>query len=127
MFLQALCVRLGVATGRDLAQACRDAYPTWVVVLLWLSAEVAVAATDVAEVIGSAIAIQLLCGLDLWAGALITLVDVLLFTLILSHVRLVEGVVAVLIAFIAIAFIAMMVRSVAAPPRFFLSCGHYAS
>ena len=114
MFLQALCVSLGIATGRDLAQACRDAYPRTAVLLLWASAEVAVAATDVAEVIGSAIAIQLLSGLPLAAGAVITLVDVLLFTLLLSHVRLVEGVVATLIAFIAIAFIAMMVMS--APP-----------
>ena len=114
MFLQALCVRLGVATGRNLAQACRDAYPHPAVLLLWASAEVAVAATDVAEVIGSAIAIQLLSGLPLAAGAVITLVDVLIFSLLLSHVRLVEGVVALLVAFIAVAFIAMMVMS--APP-----------
>ena len=116
-----MCVRLGIATGRDLAQACRDAYPRPAVLLLWASAEVAVAATDVAEVIGSAIAIQLLSGLPLAAGAVITLVDVLLFSLLLSHVRLVEGVVAVLIAFIAVAFIAMMVMS--APPAMPLLMG----
>ena len=108
MFIQSLCVTLGVATGRDLAQACRDAYPRPLVLFLWAAAEVAIAATDVAEVIGSAIAIQLLNGLPLAAGAVITLVDVLLFSLLLSRVRLVEGVVAVLIAFIAVAFIAMM-------------------
>ena len=112
MFLQALCVRLGVATGRDLAQACRDAYPRPAVVLLWAAAEVAVAATDVAEVIGSAIALQLLTGLPLWAGALVTLVDVLLFSLLMPRVRLVEAVVAVLVAFIAVAFVALMARTV---------------
>src|SRR5215472_16082109 len=69
--LQSLCTRLGVGAGRDLAQACRDAYPRWVAWPLWLSAEVAITATDLAEVIGSAIGLNLLFGIPLAIGVLI--------------------------------------------------------
>ena len=58
--LQSLCTRLGVGAGRDLAQACRDSFPRWVSLPLWLSAEVAITATDLAEVIGTAIGLNLL-------------------------------------------------------------------
>ncbi|APR76633.1 Manganese transport protein MntH [Minicystis rosea] len=64
MLLQALCVRLGIASGQDLAEACRDTYPR-AAMPLWILAEVAIAATDLAEVLGSAIALQLLFGLPL--------------------------------------------------------------
>lgn len=114
MFLQTLTVRLGIATGRNLAQACRDAYAPWVATSLWFTAEVAIAATDIAEVIGSAIGLKLLLGLPLAAGAALTLVDVLLFSCLLSRVRLVEGVVALLVGFIAAIFIALLVM--AQPP-----------
>lgn len=77
MLLQHLCVKLGVATGRDLAQACRDHYPEPVVWFLWLLCEAAIAACDLAEVVGSAIALQLLFGIPLIWGCLITCVDVL--------------------------------------------------
>ena len=79
IFLQALCIKLGVISERDLAQACRDAYPKWVCYILWFLAEVAIAATDLAEVIGSATALYLLSNghLPLWAGIIITSVDVL--------------------------------------------------
>ncbi|KAI8462637.1 MAG: natural resistance associated macrophage protein [Monoraphidium minutum] len=82
MFLQHLALKLGVAAGRDLAQACRDAYPRWACVPLWIMAEVAIIACDLAEVIGSAVALQLLFGLPLWAGVLVTAADVLLVMLV---------------------------------------------
>jgi manganese transport protein len=77
IFLQSLSLKLGIVADRDLAQACRDAYPKWVVYVLWVMMEIAIAATDLAEVIGSAVALNLLFGLPLWAGVLITAVDTL--------------------------------------------------
>src|SRR5690242_19871357 len=73
--LQALAARLGIATGRDLAQACRDHYPRPVSFALWLACEAAIIACDLAEVIGTAIALQLLFSIPLIAGALITALD----------------------------------------------------
>ena len=78
MLLQHLALKLGIATGRDLAQACRDHFSRPVAIGLWLLAEIAIAATDLAEVIGSAIALNLLFGLPLIVGILITGLDVLL-------------------------------------------------
>ena len=78
ILLQHLALKLGIATGRDLAQACRDHFSRPVSVGLWLLAEIAIAATDLAEVIGSAIALNLLFGLPLTVGILITALDVLL-------------------------------------------------
>ncbi|CAL5218879.1 g614 [Coccomyxa viridis] len=77
MFLQALSLKLGVVAERDLAQACRDAYPKWLVYCLWVLAEIAIAATDLAEIIGSAVALNLLFNIPLYAGVIITAVDVL--------------------------------------------------
>jgi len=76
--LQALCARLAIASGRDLAQACRDAYPRWAAYPLWLAAEIAIIATDIAEVIGTAIGLNLLFGIPLEIGVLITALDVFL-------------------------------------------------
>src|SRR5882757_3965150 len=78
ILLQHLCIKLGVATGRDLAQACRDHYSTPVVWFLWVLCEVAIAACDLAEVVGSAIGLQLLFGIPLVWGCVITAADVLL-------------------------------------------------
>ena len=78
MFLQNLAVKLGVVAERDLAQACRDAYPLWVNHGLWILAEVSIAACDMAEIIGSATALYLLFSIPLWVGVLITAADVLL-------------------------------------------------
>lgn len=78
ILLQHLALKLGIATGRDLAQACRDHYSRPVSIGLWVLAEIAIAATDLAEVIGSAIALNLLVGLPLPVGILITALDVLL-------------------------------------------------
>lgn len=75
IFFQSMSLKLGIVADRDLAQACRDAYPKYVVYLLWVMMEIAIAATDLAEVIGSAVAMNLLFGLPLWAGVLITAVD----------------------------------------------------
>ena len=77
ILLQHLCIKLGVATGRDLAQACRDHYPIPVVWFLWVICEIAIAACDLAEVVGSAIALQLLFGIPLVWGCIITASDVL--------------------------------------------------
>jgi manganese transport protein len=76
ILLQALCARLGIGAGRDLAQACRDAFPRAVSWPLWVLAEVAICATDLAEVIGTAIGLNLLFGIPLELGVLITALDV---------------------------------------------------
>jgi manganese transport protein len=105
ILLQALAVKLGIATEMDLAQACREYSSRPVNLCLWAMAEIAIAACDLAEVIGSAIALQLLFGIPLLAGVLITSVDVLLI-LLLQHrgFRVFESVVMVLIATIAVLF-----------------------
>src|SRR6185503_19080451 len=76
IILQSLCARLAIATGRDLAQACRDAFPKQVAWMLWLFAEIAIIATDIAEVVGTAIGLNLLFGIPLEIGVLITALDV---------------------------------------------------
>ena len=78
MLLQALCARVGIATGRDLAQFCRDRFPRPVNAVLWVLAEVAICATDLAELIGTAIALQLLFGIPLLLGVVLTAADALL-------------------------------------------------
>src|ERR1700693_4376919 len=78
MFLQALSAKLGIATGRDLAQACREHYSPRTTAVLWVFCEIAIAACDLAEVLGSAVALKLLFGLPLLAGVLLTGFDVLL-------------------------------------------------
>jgi manganese transport protein len=82
IILQALCARLAVGSGRDLAQACRDGYPRWASFPLWLFAETAIIATDVAEVIGTAIGLNLLFGLPLEIGVLVTALDVFVVLLL---------------------------------------------
>ncbi len=98
ILLQALCARLGIATGRDLAQACRDHYSRPVSFILWLLCEVAICACDLAEVIGSAIALKLLFHIPLVWGVCITTVDVLL-VMALQHrgFRFIEALVVTLI------------------------------
>src|SRR3954468_13866385 len=76
ILLQALCARLGIGAGRDLAQACRDAFPRAVSWPLWLLSEIAICATDLAEAIGTAIGLNLLFGIPLEIGVLITALDV---------------------------------------------------
>ncbi len=76
IILQSLTARLAIGSGRDLAQACRDAYPRPVAFMLWLFAEIAIIATDIAEVVGTAIGLNLLFGIPLELGVIITALDV---------------------------------------------------
>jgi manganese transport protein len=105
ILLQTLAARLGIASGRDLAQACRDSYSRPTTIALWLLCEIAIAACDLAEVIGAAIALNLLFGLPLIWGVCITALDVLI-VLFLQHrgFRYVEALVIALIVMIAGSF-----------------------
>jgi manganese transport protein len=105
ILLQSMSLKLGIATGRDLAQACRETYSRPVSIGLWLIAEIAIGACDLAEVIGSAIALQLLFHIPLIVGVLITSLDVLVI-LLLEHrgFRYIEALVMVLIGTIAVLF-----------------------
>jgi manganese transport protein len=105
ILLQALALKLGIVTGRDLAQACRDHYSRRVSFALWVLCEIAIAACDLAEVIGSAIALNLLLGIPLVWGVCLTALDVLLI-LLLQHrgFRYLEALVIVLVATIGICF-----------------------
>ncbi len=105
MLLQHLAAKLGIVTGRDLAQACRDHYSRPVAIGLWVLCEIAIAACDLAEVIGSAIALNLLFGLPLPWGVAITTLDVLLVLLLQNKgFKMIESLVAGLIFLIFICF-----------------------
>src|SRR5437763_9097599 len=105
MFLQALSAKLGIATGRDLAQACREHYSRRTGLFLWVVCEIAIAACDLAEVLGSAVALKLLFGLPLLAGVLITAFDVLIVLALQGRgFRLVEAFIVTLIGSIAACF-----------------------
>ncbi|XP_048528527.1 metal transporter Nramp6-like [Triticum urartu] len=107
LLVQLLAARLGVATGRHLAELCRDEYPDWARRALWLMAEVAMVGADIQEVIGSAIAIKILSNgyLPLWAGVVITALDCFIFLSLENYgVRKLEAVFAVLIATMAVSF-----------------------
>ena len=106
VLLQGLASKLGIVTGRDLAQACRDHYSRGTTFVLWIFCEIAIAACDLAEVIGSAIALNLLFGLSLPVGVLLTGLDVLLLlTLQNRGVRVLEALVITLIATIGFCFL----------------------
>jgi len=106
ILLQALAARLGIATGRDLAQACRDRYSRTTTIALWLLAELAIVATDLAEVVGAAIALQLLFGIPLAWGVALTALDVILVLYIQRlGFRYVEALVLSLIIGIAACFV----------------------
>src|ERR1700760_505620 len=103
--LQSLCTRLGVGAGRDLAQACRDSFPRYVALPLWLSAEVAITATDLAEVIGTAIGLNLLFHIPLEIGVIITAADVLLILALQAFgFRWIEAFVVTMLGVIAACF-----------------------
>ena len=112
ILLQHLCIKLGVATGRDLAQACRDHYSPLTVWFLWILCEIAIAACDLAEVVGSAIALQLLFGIPLVWGCVITAFDVLAVLFLQTKgFRYIEALVITLIATIASCFAAELLFS----------------
>ncbi|RMG43829.1 MAG: iron/manganese transporter [Candidatus Dadabacteria bacterium] len=105
VLLQALSARLGIVRRRDLAQACRETYPTIINIPLYILAEAAVTATDLAEVIGSAIALQLLFDIPLLWGVLLTALDVVLLLLLTSFgIRKLEAVILALVLTICAAF-----------------------
>ena len=106
ILLQALCARLAIATGEDLARACRNSYSKPVAFILWVLAEIAIVATDLAEVIGTAIGLQLLFGLPLVWGVVVTALDVFLILYLQSRgFRWIEAFVAAMILIIAVCFV----------------------
>src|SRR6266581_3541401 len=112
ILLQHLALKLGIATGRDLAQACRDHYSRPVSFALWVLCEIAIAACDLAEVIGSAIALNLLFGIPLVAGVLLTAADVLVVLFLQNRgFRYVESLVAGLIILIGACFMYELIVS----------------
>jgi len=109
ILLQALALRLGIASGRDLAQACHDAFPGWASNVLWVLAELAIIATDLAEVIGTAIALNLLFGIPLEIGVVLTALDVFLILWLQNKgFRYLEAVVIALTMVIAACFAVQM-------------------
>src|SRR5215472_5496241 len=105
MFLQALSAKLGIATGGDLAQACRDHYSRHMSIFLWVACELAIAACDLAEVLGSAVALNLLFHIPMLLGVVLTALDVLLVLALQGRgFRLIEAFVVTLIASIALCF-----------------------
>jgi manganese transport protein len=105
MFLQTLCVRLGIASGRDLAQACRDRYSKPVAYVLWFLCEIAIIACDLAEVVGSAVALNLLFGIPLVWGVVITGFDVMLLLAAMHFgFRKIEAIVITLVTTVAACF-----------------------
>ena len=106
ILLQGLSSKLGIVTGRDLAQACRDHYSRPVSLMLWVGCEIAIAACDLAEVIGSAIALNLLFGIPMAIGICITALDVFLVLFLQNKgFRLLEALVVVLVATVGAAFL----------------------
>src|SRR5579885_1940764 len=106
ILLQTLAARLGIVSGRDLAQACREAYPRPVCHALWILCEIAIAACDLAEVLGAAIALRLLFGLPLLAGVLLTACDTILVLWLSRYgIRLIEAVILSLITIITGCFL----------------------
>src|SRR6186713_626428 len=105
ILLQALCARLGIASGRDLAQACRDAFPRAVSWPLWVLAEIAICSTDLAEVIGTAIGLNLLFGIPLEIGVVLTALDVFLILWMQKlGFRWIEAFIVTLLGVIAVCF-----------------------
>jgi manganese transport protein len=105
IFLQALSAKLGIATGRDLAQACRDHYSRRTAIFLWIACELAIAACDLAEVLGSAVALNLLFHIPLILGVILTALDILIVLALQGRgFRLIEVFVVTLIASIALCF-----------------------
>mmetsp|Transcript_45729 Transcript_45729/g.115099 ORF Transcript_45729/g.115099 Transcript_45729/m.115099 type:complete len:518 (-) Transcript_45729:39-1592(-) len=112
LLLQTLAARLGIVTGHDLAQLCRKEYPAKVNYLLWVLCELAIAATDLAEVLGTAIGIHLVFGIPLLLGVVITAGDTLVFLAVQSYgVRKLEALIFTLLAIIVLCFIVEMVLS----------------
>ena len=110
IFLQTLCIKLGSVTGKNLAETCREHLPKWLTIILYVLSESAIIATDIAEVIGSAIALNLLLHVPLVAGCAITIVDVLIILIFyrpngsITHIRVFEYFVMLLVFGVTICF-----------------------
>jgi manganese transport protein len=105
IFLQMIAARVGVATGRDLAQCCYDWYPRWTRVPNWLMAEIAIIACDMAEVLGSAVALNLMFHIPIFWAVIITGVDVLLLLVLQRFgMRTIEAIVLLLVLTIAVCY-----------------------
>jgi len=112
ILLQSLCVRLGVATGRDLAQACRDYYSKPVSLALWVLCEIAIVACDLAELLGSALALNLLFGIPMAVGVCLTTLDVLVLLWLQNKgFRYTEAIIVTLVATIGVCFGIQIVMS----------------
>src|SRR3974390_1101212 len=110
ILLQPLSARLGIVTQRDLAQACRESYPTFISYALWVLCEIAIAACDLAEVLGAAIALNLLFHIPLLIGVLITAADTLLVLwLTRLGIRVIEAFVLSLVAVITVCFVVELI------------------
>lgn len=109
MFLQTLAIKCGLATSRDLAQACREFYPKSIVYILWIIIEIAIVATDLAEVIGSAIALKLLFNIPIIYGVILTAADSLIFLFLYGrNIRIIECVISVLILIITLSLVTQL-------------------
>lgn len=105
ILFQTLSARLGIVMGKDLAQACRERYPRPVSIALWILCEIAIAATDLAEILGSAVGLYLLTGLPIIYGVIITAFDVMLLLMLESFgIRKIEAIIVTLVATIGICF-----------------------
>jgi manganese transport protein len=119
IIVQVCAARLGVVTGKDLAQACRDFYPAWTRWPNWISCEIAIGACDLAEVLGSAVAINLLFGIPLFWAVLITACDVLLLLALQGlGMRLIEALILVLVVTIGVCFAVELFVLPATAPNF---------
>ncbi|ODQ65565.1 natural resistance-associated macrophage protein [Nadsonia fulvescens var. elongata DSM 6958] len=116
IWLQALAIQLGSVTGRDLATNCRDYFPKWLSIFLYIMAEIAIIATDLAEVIGTAIALNILIKVPLMAGVILTILDVLVVLLAyrpggsIKYVRWFEYTVAALVLGVVVCFCVLLAR-----------------
>jgi len=109
MLLQSLSARLGIVHGRDLAQASKEAYSSFVVVVLYILAEIAIAACDLAEVLGMAIGLQLLFGIPMLWGVALTLLDTFLLLFLINHgMRRMEAFIFSLVGIVGVAFLLEM-------------------
>jgi len=109
VLLQWIAARVGVVTGRDLAQLCRERFPRRVTFMLWVASEVAIIACDVAEVVGSAVALQLLFHVDLWLGVLISaIVTLAMLAVQRCGERKLEAMIAGLILMVGLCFVAQL-------------------
>jgi len=112
ILLQTLSARLGIVHGRDLAQACREHYPKPIAFVLWILCEIAIAACDLAEVLGSAIGLHLLFGVSILAGVVITAFDVMILLLLQAYgIRRMEAFILTLVATIGACFAVEMFLS----------------